>query len=422
MREGSTPATTPEPAPGADRPFHIRQLAASVYIPTLLYAVGQGIAIPIVPLFARDLGASLALAGLVVTMRGVGSMVADVPAGLLVSRIGGRRSMLVGGVSTALACVGMALSPNVLMLTVFVVVTGIGQAVWVVSRLAYIAGAAPVAQRGRAISLVGGSSRIGTFVGPILGGAAASAFGLEAAFLVQALIVGLGCVLPLFAGSEPSIQTGISAPAHHRLGQTVREHWRSLLTAGSVAVLLTVLRQGRQVLVPFWGDEIGLDVAAIGLIFGLSSAADMTLFYPVGVVMDRWGRKWAIIPSLLLLSASLALIPLTHSFWPFLLVGLLSGVGNGFGSGVVMTLGADLAPPDQAGEFIGVWRLIADIGAAVAPIGIGALAQIATLGAASVLTASAGFVGAAIMAFFVAETLQRDPTEPAERPAAPSGR
>lgn len=87
-----------------------------------------------------------------------------------------------------------------------------------------------------------------------------------------------------------------------------------------------------------------------------------------------------------------------------------------------MTLGADLAPPDQAGEFIGVWRLIADIGAAVAPIGIGALAQIATLGAASVLTASAGFVGAAIMAFFVAETLQRDPTEPAERPAAPSGR
>jgi len=402
--------------------FQLRRLAFSVYIPTLLYAIGQGIAIPVVPLFAKDLGAGLALAGLVVTMRGVGSMVADVPAGLLVSRMGGRRSMLVGGISTALACVGIALSPNVLMLAAFVVVTGMGQAIWVVSRLAYIAGAAPVAQRGRAISLVGGASRIGTFVGPILGGAAASGFGLESAFLVQALVVGVGCVLPLLAGREAEVPTSVETAAHHRLGRTVREHWRSLLTAGSVAVLLTVLRSGRQILVPFWGDEIGLDVAAIGLIFGLSSAADMTLFYPVGVIMDRWGRKWAIIPSLLLLSVSLALIPLTHSFWPFLLVGLISGVGNGFGSGVVMTLGADLAPPDQAGEFIGVWRLIADIGAAGAPIGIGALAQVATLGAACVITAGTGFVGAAIMAFFVAETLQRDPTDStASQPATQGG-
>ena len=413
----------PQPSPGTEAaPFQLRRLALSVYIPTLLYAVGQGIAIPVVPLFAKDLGAGLALAGLVVTMRGVGSMIADVPAGLLVSRVGGRGAMLVGGIATALACIGIALSPNVLMLTVFVVVTGMGQAIWVVSRLAYIAGAAPVAQRGRAISLVGGSSRIGTFVGPILGGGAASAFGLESAFLVQAIVVGVGCGLPLLAGREAEIATSVSSPAHHRLGRTIHEHWRSLLTAGSVAVLLTVLRQGRQVLVPFWGDEIGLDVAAIGLIFGLSSAADMTLFYPVGVIMDRWGRKWAIIPSLLLLSASLALIPLTESFWPFLLVGLLSGLGNGFGSGVVMTLGADLAPPEQAGEFIGVWRLIADIGAAAAPIGIGALAQVATLGAACFLTAGAGFVGAAIMAFFVAETLQRDPADTnASQPAPHAG-
>jgi MFS family permease len=279
-----------------------------------------------------------------------------------------------------------------------------------------------VAQRGRAISLVGGSSRIGTFVGPIAGGAAASAFGLDAAFYVQALVVGLGCTLPLAFGREASVPMGVSAPAHQRLGHTIREHWRSLVAAGSVAVLLTVLRQGRQVLLPFWGDDIGLDVAAIGLIFGLSSAADMTLFYPVGVVMDRWGRKWAIIPSLLILSASLALIPLAESFWPFLLVGVLSGIGNGFGSGVVMTLGADLAPRDQAGEFIGVWRLIADVGAAGAPIGIGALAQVATLGVACLMTAGAGFIGAAIMAFFVAETLQREPPETsAPEPASGGG-
>ena len=55
----------------------------------------------------------------------------------------------------------------------------------------------------------------------------------------------------------------------------------------------------------------------------------MVMFYPVGVVMDRWGRKWFIVPSLLVLSASLLLMPLTAGFVSFLLVGLLSASATG---------------------------------------------------------------------------------------------
>ena len=134
----------------------------------------------------------------------------------------------------------------------------------------------------------------------------------------------------------------------------------------------------------------------------------MTLFYPVGVVMDRWGRKWTIIPSLAVLSLSLMLIPLTGGFATFLAVGLLSGFGNGLGSGAVMTLGADLAPPDAAAEFLGVWRFVSDVGAAAAPAAVGGLAAALTLGFAAVATGGVGLVGAATMFVLVRETLRRE--------------
>ena len=177
--------------------------------------------------------------------------------------------------------------------------------------------------------------------------------------------------------------------------------------------ILQLLRMGRQLLIPLWGDEIGLNEAEIGLIFGLASGVDMFLFYPIGIVMDRYGRKWAAVPCLLILGGSIALLPATGAFASLLAVGLLSGLGNGFGSGLVQTLGADLSPPQARGEFLGLWRLIADSGSAGGPFLISGMVVVAGLGAAAVATGAAGLLGAAIMALLVRETL----TSPASRPS-----
>ena len=143
----------------------------------------------------------------------------------------------------------------------------------------------------------------------------------------------------------------------------------------------------------------------IGFVIGLGAPVDMLLFYPAGVVMDRWGRKWTIVPCLVLLSTSLALFPFTWSLASFLAVTLLAGFSNGLGSGAVMTMGADLAPSNRRGEFLGVWRLIADSGGVLAPALAGALAQALTLGAAFPAVAVIGGVGALVMVFRVPEGL-----------------
>ncbi|MET4622624.1 MFS family permease [Arthrobacter sp. 2762] len=74
------------------------------------------------------------------------------------------------------------------------------------------------------------------------------------------------------------------------------------------------------------------------LIYGLSGAIDMLVFYPAGKLMDRKGRPWVAVPSTVIMGMALILIPFTGGFVPLLLAALLIGFGHGISSGLVITL------------------------------------------------------------------------------------
>ena len=74
----------------------------------------------------------------------------------------------------------------------------------------------------------------------------------------------------------------------------------------------------------------------------------------------------------------------------------------------MMVLGSDLAPPGYSGEFLGIWKLIGDTSASSAPILIGQIANILTLGISSVFMGVIGVVGGLGMYLFVPETLNKD--------------
>ena len=394
--------------PREQRPFTLRSLAFSVYVPTLLFSIGQGAVLPIIPLFALELGASTAVAGFVVGMRGLGLMLFDVPGGVAVSRFGDKGVMVLGTAMVAVVAIGASLSKSVAVLALLMLIMGGGWAFWQLARLTYVSEVIPVDQRGRALSLVGGAHRLGLFLGPILGGFLGKYYGLESAFYAQAAM-GLAASTMMFivvqqsSGADDLAGRGIGG----RLVATVVEHRRVFLTAGCAVIALQVLRQGRQVFLPLWGDAIGLDVAQIGLVYGISSFLDAGLFYPIGYVMDRWGRKWAGVPSLLTLAIGLLILPATTEVYGYGLVAMLTGIGNGFGAGLVQVLGADFAPAERRGEFLGVWRLIGDVGNAGGPFVVSFVVGIASLGLAAICTGSLGLAGAVLMWLVVPETLQR---------------
>ena len=112
------------------------------------------------------------------------------------------------------------------------------------------------------------------------------------------------------------------------------------------------VRAARQVVLPLWAVHIGLSPEVTSLVFGVASAVDMALFYPSGKVMDRHGRLAVAVPSMLVLGAAMAVLPLTGGLVTLTVVAMVMSFGNGIGSGIVMTLGADVAPPDNRRRFL----------------------------------------------------------------------
>jgi MFS family permease len=400
------------PSPPPIEPFRLRSLAVSVYLPSFLFAVGQGAMIPVLPLFALELGASPAEAGAIVALRGIGMLAFDIPAGTLVRRIGERGAMLAGTVTLAAVAIGAGVTRSPVVLALLVFAMGCTWSIWMLARLSYASEVAPLEWRGRVLSLLGGSNRMGTFVGPFVGGLVAEFAGLASAFAVQAGLAAVAAavmflVVPRDEGRASD--AGHEGQARQHVGTLLRDHRTTFLTVGSAAVAIAALRSSRQAIIPLWGSAIGLSAAEIGVIFGLSSALDMTMFYPAGIVMDRFGRKWTAVPCLLIFSAGMFLIPFTGGFGSLLVASLVTGFGNGMGAGINMTLGADFAPPDRRAEFLGVWRFIGDIGTAGGPLLLSVVTALSTLGIATVTTGGIGLAGAAVMAWLVVEPLRRSP-------------
>ena len=379
----------------------------TVYLPTLIMACCSGLIIPILPVYALSFEVSYGIVGWVLAAQGLGTLLFDVPAGVLVRRLGHKRIMLLGislNVGGVLALFWAQGLPEVLA---WRFLSGAGSALWTISRHAYIADLIQTGQRGRSIAMLGGLGRVGTFAGPAVGGVVGAAFGLRMPFLVFAGL-GLLCIVVVLLWVEDEEKDKGDRPTGSRLGAVLRAHYRPLLTAGSGQLCAQLIRTARHAIIPLYAAEVlGLALHEVGLIISLSSAIDMLMFYPAGVIMDRWGRKYAYVPSFIIQSFGMALVPLAGDFSLLLGSSLLIGLGNGLGSGTMMTLGADLAPVESRGEFLGMWRFVGDFGNAGGPLVIGHIADLAGLATAPLIVAGIGLLGAMILGGLVPETLDR---------------
>ena len=136
------------------------------YLPSILIAVCNGMLVPVLPLYARELDVSYGLIGLVLAGQGLGMLLGDVPAGMLLRQLGLKRTMLVGVGGTALSTLALFWARTTPQVVVCRLVAGFCGALYHIARHAYIANAATTSIRGRAISLLGGLFRIGRFAGP----------------------------------------------------------------------------------------------------------------------------------------------------------------------------------------------------------------------------------------------------------------
>lgn len=375
----------------------LRQLGPSVYLPSAVYSTGVGAVAPIIVLSAIELGVSPAAAAVVAGLHGVGQIAGALPAGVLIARVGERRTMLAATSLALPALVSCMLAWDVLLFGLAVALLGLTGAGWGVARHAYLTEAVRPHLRARAMSTLGGLGRVGTFAGPFLGAAAVHVMGLDGAYLVALTAVGVATALVVFLPAVPHGRSGHADAPRPGLWAVIRDNGRTLRTLGLGVLLVGALRASRQAIVPLWGVGLGLDPATIGLVYGLSGAVDMLLFYPAGRLMDRRGRRWAAVPAMTLLGLAHALLPLAGGAFGLTVAALLMGVGNGLSAGLVMTVGADVSPAVGRAQFLGTWRVCADVGNAGGPLLIGAVAATASLTAAALVVGGSGLLAAVLL-------------------------
>ena len=174
-----------------------------------------------------------------------------------------------------------------------------------------------------------------------------------------------------------------------------------LLTLGVGALVISAARSTRQSIVPLWSESQGVDAATTSIIYGVSAGVDMLLFYPGGAIMDRFGRVFVAVPSMVVLGLGFLLLPLANGPVTIGLVACLMGLGNGISAGIVMTLGADASPAVGRSQFLGGWRLAADVGGAGGPLVISAVSLVAPLAVAALTIGLLTWAGSAWLARWV---------------------
>ncbi|OII15123.1 MFS transporter [Curtobacterium sp. MCBA15_008] len=423
--------------------FDFRAVLLSGFLPAALFAIGEGAIIPIIPIAASSLGASLAFAGFVAALILVGELIGDVPSGVVVARIGERNAMIGAAAVSVVGLLVCTVAPNAWVLALGVFLVGVSTAVFALARHAYMTTAIPLHIRARALSSLGGVFRFGYFVGPFIAagvvhltGTTQSAFWIHIVCCLAAAVVLLVLRDPATgargfrrpprasrpatspatdasAVTEPPADTGAQFVQQeaHGLFRTIRANGAVLLRLGSGAGLIGALRAGRQVILPLWAVSVGLDDATAALIIGIAGAVDFALFYTSGQIMDRWGRLASALPCMLGLSVSYFLLAWSGHLdarvgW-FVAIAIGMSLANGVGSGILMTLGADLAPRGNPAPFLGAWRFTGDFGQAAAPLVISGVTAVASIAVASGVMGVLGLVGAGILLRYVPRYLPR---------------
>ncbi|WP_431280243.1 MFS transporter [Leifsonia poae] len=414
-----------------ERPFSFRSVALAAFLPTLLFSIGEGAIIPIIPIAAGNLGASLAIAGLISAMVMVGELVGDIPSGWVVSRFGERPSMIAAAVVAIAGVIVCLVAPNYWVLLVGIFVVGLATAVFALARHAFMTSYVPAKYRARALSTLGGIFRAGWFIGPLIASAVIAITGSTQSVFWIFIVSCLGSVIVLIALPDPEKMFGptpvVAAEgseqfsageeeAEERTKGLFRTIWsfRGVLARmGTGVALIGAIRSARTVLMPLWAVSIGLSESNTALIIGIAGSIDFALFYASGQIMDRWGRMWSALPSMLGLSAGFLVLTFTHDLptnvgW-YTAVSMWLSVANGIGSGIIMTLGADLAPKDAPAPFLGAWRFAGDAGQAAAPLLVSLLTALVSIAFASGVIGVLGLVGAGILARYIPRYVPKRP-------------
>ncbi len=358
--------------------------------------VGAYMRMPILPLFARSLGADTVLIGAINSSFMMLAGLLCLPMGMMSDRLGRKRLMLGGLLVSAATSVVLAWCRTPGQIMAVYLFSGAGLAAFAPTAMSFVSDISPATHLGRSygwytMAIYGGMS-----MGPALGGLVANLFDLRRVFTISGififLVFGVSLIfLPKREGRrrEPEARRAKGAILRELLrNRALLACW--LVTLGAcfgLGVFITF--------VPLHASDQGVSVGRIGLIFGTQAIVNALGRIPFGHLSDRVpDRGVLVLAGLLGYSVSIAGTGVSTSLPMFLASAFVMGISMGVAFTAVGALIAEVVPADSRGLAMGGYNTCIYLGMMCSTLVMGFVARSMGFRACFIITALVNAAGA----------------------------
>ncbi len=398
-----------------------RDNQALVWVCVLIFVnqLGFGSIVPVVPLYAQEFGVSSTAIGLTIAIYGAARFLMNVPTGQIADRFGRRAALASGGAITVGGNLVCALADSYWLFLGGRFIAGAGAAMVITGTQIVVADLSVPANRGRMMSIYQGTFLFAVGLGPLPGGFLAEYFSLSTPFFLYSI---LGAGVTALAWTRIPETRGRDAEGGILTSSGVSFRKQLRLFSAQIGFVLVAIvsftaffaRTGALFnLIPTLADsKLGLTPGQIGIGLALISIVGLTLAYPSGMLVDRFGRKSVIVPSTLISGGSMVMFALAPSFLWFILSCFAWAVAIGISGPAPAAYAADSAPPGMNASAMGMYRMLADAGYVAGPLFLGAAADILTTETALYITGGMVVASGILFALLAPETYRREKPSP----------
>jgi multidrug resistance protein len=386
------------------RPLRTHPQMMTMLVLIALVMSGNGLVAPILSLYAATFAASSTMVGLIITLFGVGRLIANMPGGILSQRFGRKPLLICGPGIIVIGSIGAALAQSFEALVIWRFVQGIGSGFYMTTSAAMMADVASAGERGRVMALYQSGLLLGAGIGPAIGGMLAQHFGMTAPFWAYALVCA-AAVLFAFTqldGTPVTANDGNEAnTSEMNTGALIRRPLFLLVCIINFGVFFTRTASQWQLIPLLAHDSYGFSLDTIGFALTVMAIANFVMLPFTGNLIDRYGSSGIIIWSSLASCIALAIIAIgwgTVGFWSGI---ALLGVAGGLNGPAVAVYAAEIMPRKTYGPAMGLLRTFGDLGFALGPILVGLLEDLSSFGYAGGILLNAFLVAASAMAFYL---------------------
>ncbi len=360
--------------------------------------LGAGIVVPLLPLYAENMGASGLWLGFIFAGFSISRTIFTPIFGRLSDRKGRKLILCVGLFAYALISFTFVLATSVYQLVLIRTVHGITGAMILPIAQAYIGDLSPEGEEGKWMGYSNAAFFSGFGVGPLMGGVLAAQWGMNLAFITMGVLnlLAFSIAVIMLPRSDQRKQAAVTSLSFLDMRRS-----STMVGLFSFRLAIALGRSSFFTFLPLLAAiSLGLPANLIGILIAVHVLLISILGVLGGRIADIFNRRVLVIIGSLVISTYMFLVPLSPGFWPLLALCMLGSIGSAIATPSVLALTVEEGRKYGMGSAISAITMALSIGMALGPILSGIIVDFININAAFYFNAGLSLFGAALFAWF----------------------